>query len=74
VTLGWKLFAVFLAFLAILTVVIVVAFRERARSRTIADGDIVAQQDQDARVMAIVFFSIAGGMLLTLLTAWLVFF
>ncbi|HUL97602.1 MAG TPA: hypothetical protein VLT89_16435 [Usitatibacter sp.] len=73
-TLGWKLFAVFLAFIAILATVIVVAFRERARSRTIADGDLKAQQDQDARVMATVFFSIAGGMLLTLLTAWLVFF
>ena len=73
-TLGWKLFAVFLAFVAILTVVIVVAIRENRRTRRIAAGDFSAQQDQDARVMAIIFFAIAGGMLLTLLTGWLVFF
>ena len=73
-TLGWKLFIVFAGFLAILATVIVVAFRERKRGRTIAAGDLKAQQDQDARVMAIIFFSIAGGMGLTLLTAWLVFF
>jgi len=74
VTLGWKLFGVFLAFLALLTAVIVMAFRERKRGRVIGVGDVAAQQAQDARVLAIVFSSIVGGMLLTLLTAWLVFF
>ena len=73
-TLGWKLFGVFLAFLALLTAVIVMAFRERKRGRVIGVGDVAAQQAQDARVLAIVFSSIVGGMLLTLLTAWLVFF
>ena len=73
-SLGWKLFVVFLGFLAVLTTVIVVAFRERKRGRDISDDDIGAQQAQDARVMAVIFSAIIGGMLLTLITAWLVFF
>jgi membrane protein implicated in regulation of membrane protease activity len=74
VTLGFKLAIVFLAFLAILAVVIHVAFRERTRGKTLADDDIAGQQAQDARVMAIIFSAIFGGMLLTLLVSWLVFF
>ena len=73
-TLGWKLFVVFLAFLAILTTVIVVAFRERTRGKTLGGDDLAGQQAQDARVMAVVFCAMLGGMLLTLLVAWLVFF
>ncbi|MGZ5036094.1 MAG: hypothetical protein ACXWHB_11660 [Usitatibacter sp.] len=73
-SLGWKLFVVFLAFLAILVTVIVVAFRERTRGKTLGAGDIAGQQAQDARVMAVIFSAIIGGMLLTLLVAWLVFF
>jgi hypothetical protein len=73
VTLGWKLFAVFLAFLAVLATVIVMAFRERKLGRTIAVDDLQAQRDQDARVLTIVFTAIVGGMLLTLLVGWLVF-
>jgi len=73
-TLGGKLLIVFAAFLAILVVVIVVAFRERTRGKTLADDDIAGQQAQDARVMAIIFGAIFGGMLLTLLVSWLVFF
>ncbi|HTS84456.1 MAG TPA: hypothetical protein VMG61_05075 [Usitatibacter sp.] len=72
-TLGWKLFVVFLAFVTILTTVIVVAFRERKRARTIGH-DPAAQQAQDARVLAIIFSSIVGGMFLAVITAWLVFF
>ncbi len=72
-TLGWKLFAVFLAFLAVLATVIVMAFRERKLGRTIAVDDLQAQRDQDARVLTIVFTAIVGGMLLTLLVGWLVF-
>jgi hypothetical protein len=74
VTLGYKLLIVFLAFCAILAVVIVVAFRERKRGTTLAADDIEGQQAQDARVMAIIFSAIFGGMLLTLLVSWLVFF
>ena len=73
-TLGHKLLVVFFAFLAILTVVVVVAFRERGRGRAIARDDVAAQQAQDARVMAIIFSALLGGMALTLLVAWLVFF
>jgi hypothetical protein len=73
-SLGWKLFAVFLAFLAILAAVIVVAFRERSRGKTFSDDDRAGQQAQDARVMATVFSAIIGGMVLTILVAWLVFF
>ena len=73
-TLGGKLFVVFLAFLAILAVVIVMAFRERKRGRSIAADDIAAQREQDGRVMAVIFSAIIGGMGLTILVAWLVFF
>ena len=73
-TLGHKLVAIFVAFVAILAVVIFVAFRERARGKTLADDDIAGQQAQDARVMAIIFSAIFGGMVLTLLVSWLVFF
>lgn len=73
-TLGQKLLLVFFAFLAILVTVVAVAFRERTRGRNIAAGDVDAQQAQDARVMAVIFSAIMGGMVLTLLVAWLVFF
>jgi hypothetical protein len=73
-TLGAKLVVVFFAFLAILVTVIAVALRERTRGKTIAADDIAAQQQQDARVMAVIFSAIMGGMLLTLIVAWLVFF
>lgn len=73
-TLGEKLLVVFFAFLAILVTVIAVAFRERTHTRSLAADDIAGQQAQDARVMAVIFGAIFGGMLLTLLVAWLVFF
>ena len=73
-TLGFKLGVVFVAFLTILAVVIFVAFRERTRGKTLANDDIAGQQAQDARVMAIIFSAIFGGMVLTLLVSWLVFF
>jgi hypothetical protein len=74
VTLGWKLFVVFIAFLAILATVAFVAFRERKRGRTLGADDRLAEQAQDARVMTLIFSAIIGGMLLTILVAWLVFF
>ena len=73
-TLGEKLLLVFFAFLAILVTVIAVAFRERTHGKRIAPGDVAAQQAQDARVMAVIFSAILGGMVLTLIVAWLVFF
>ena len=73
-TLGTKLLIVFFAFVAILVTVIAVAFRERTRGKTIAGDDVQAQQAQDARVMTVIFSAIMGGMFLTLIVAWLVFF
>jgi uncharacterized membrane protein len=69
-----KLTLVFLAFVAILVTVIVMAFRERRLGKAIADDDTAAQQASDARVLVVIFGAILGGMLLTLLVAWLVFY
>ena len=73
-TLGAKLLLVFVAFLALLVTVITVAFRERTRGKSLAADDVEGQQAQDARVMTVIFSAIIGGMLLTILVAWLVFF
>jgi hypothetical protein len=73
-TLGHKLLIVFFAFLAILVTVIAVAFRERTHGKALAADDVAGQQAQDARVMTVIFSAIIGGMLLTVLVAWLVFF
>lgn len=73
-TLGVKLLVVFFAFLAILVTVIAVAFRERTRGKAITQDDVESQQAQDARVMTVIFSAIMGGMFLTLIVAWLVFF
>jgi hypothetical protein len=73
VTLGWKLAIVFCAFLAVLVTVIFVVFRERTRGKTLAADDFAGQQAQDARVMAIIFSAIIGGMLLTVLVGYIVF-
>ena len=73
-TLGTKLAIVFVAFVAILVVVIAMAFRERKLGRNLAQDDLAAQQASDARVLTVIFSAIIGGMLLTFLVAWLVFF
>ena len=62
------------AFIALLTGVIRLAFRERRINRDIGVDDVEAQQASDARLLVTIFGSIIGGMLLTLTTAWLVFF
>jgi membrane protein implicated in regulation of membrane protease activity len=72
-SLGAKLAVVLVAFLAILTIVIYVAFRERRLGKSIAADDIEAQQASDARVLTVIFSAIIGGMLLTLIVAYLVF-
>jgi membrane protein implicated in regulation of membrane protease activity len=73
-TLGQKLAIVFFAFIAILAIVIFMAFRERRLGKGIASDDRAAQQASDARVLVVIFSAIFGGMFLTLLVAWLVFF
>ena len=70
----YKLGIVLAAFVVLLTVVIWVAFRERRIGPGIARDDVEAQQATDARVLAVIFSAIFGGMLLTLLAAWLIFF
>ena len=73
-TLGLKLAIVIAAFVAILAIVIYMAFRERRLGKSIASDDIEAQQASDARVLTVIFSAIFGGMLLTLLVAYMVFF
>jgi len=73
-SLGGKLAIVFAAFLTILVVVIYVAFRERALGKAIDPSDIAAQQASDSRMLFVVFCAIYGGMFLTILVAYLVFF
>jgi hypothetical protein len=72
-TLGAKLAIVFVAFVTILTIVIYMAFRERRLGKSISSDDIEAQQASDARVLTVIFSAIIGGMLLTLVVAYLVF-
>jgi len=73
-TMGWKLALVIVAFVSILGTVIFFAFRERRIGKTIAEDDVAAQQASDARVLAVIFSAIVGGMVLTLIVAYVVFF
>lgn len=73
-TLGHKLAIVIAAFVAILAIVIYMAFRERRLGRQMGRDDAEAQQASDARVLMVIFSAIFGGMFLTLLTAYLIFF
>lgn len=72
-SLGAKLAIVIGAFVTILVVVIVMAFRERRAGRAIAADDVAGQQASDARVLAVIFSAIIGGMLLTVIVAYIVF-
>ena len=72
-SMGVKLVIVFFAFVAILATVIVLVFRERRLGRSIAPDDREAQAAQDGRILALVFSSAIGGMLLTLVVAYIVF-
>lgn len=72
-SLGWKLFIVFVAFCSLMAGVMYMAFRERRRGREIAPGDQAAAEAQDNRVLLVIFSAAIGGLLLTLLVAWLVF-
>jgi hypothetical protein len=72
-SLGAKLAAIFAVFVAILVVVVAMAFRERRLGRDIPADDLAAQQASDGRVLAVIFSAIVGGMLLTLLVGWLIF-
>ena len=66
--------AVILAFVAILAAVLAVSFCERRVAQRIGASDARAADASDARILVTIFLAIPGGMLLTLVTAWLVFF
>ena len=72
-SLGQNLAVVLFAFVAILTGVVWMAFRERRLGKALDASTPAAQQASDARVITVIFSAILGGMLLTLLVAWLVF-
>lgn len=72
-SLGAKLAIVLVAFIAILVIVILMAFRERKLGHRITADDTAAQHASDARVLAVIFSAILGGMLLTVLVAYMVF-
>ena len=72
-SLGWKLFLVFVGFCTLMGGVMWMAFRERKRGRAIAQGDFAAGEAQDNRVLLVIFSAAIGGLLLTLVVAWLVF-
>jgi hypothetical protein len=69
---GASLALVIVAFAALMAAVLTVALRERRLGKAIAT-DARAQSASDARVLFVIFAAIPGGMLLTLLVAWLVF-
>lgn len=72
-TLGWKLFLVFLGFLALMGGVMFMAFRERRLAQGAAQGDHEAGAASDARILVAIFSAALGGLGLTLLVAYLVF-
>ncbi|HYC38795.1 MAG TPA: hypothetical protein VEC19_20375 [Usitatibacter sp.] len=72
-SLGASLALVILAFVAMLCGVLAMAFRERRVGKAIAASDVQGARASDARVLTVIFAAIPGGMLLTLLVAWLVF-
>lgn len=71
-SLGTSLALVIAGFAALMATVLGVALRERRLGKAIA-ADARAQSASDARVLLAIFAAIPGGMLLTLVTAWLVF-
>lgn len=68
-----KLALVIAAFVAILVIVITMAFRERRLGRGMDPSDRAAQEASDARVLMVIFSAILGGMALTVLVAYIVF-
>ena len=72
--LGTKLLIVFLAFVAVIGVVMAVSFRERKLANNSVESDADRDAASDARTMLVIFGAIIMGLLLALLVAWLVFF
>lgn len=72
--LGFWLTLAFIGFLAMVGYVMVVAFQERKVAQSSDHIDRQTQIASDKRTLLAIFGSIIGGMLLTLIVAWLVFF
>jgi len=60
-------------FVAIMAGVLTLAFRERRVCQRIDAADTAAQGASDARIITAIFGSIIGGMVLTLVTATIIF-
>ena len=60
-------------FVVIMGGVLALSLRERRAGKTIAVDDVAAQGASDARILTVIFGSIIGGMVLTLVAASLVF-
>jgi hypothetical protein len=60
-------------FVAMMAAVLALSLRERRVGKRIGVDDVAAQNASDARVLTVIFGSIIGGMVLTLVTALLVF-
>ncbi|HET7400246.1 MAG TPA: hypothetical protein VFJ62_00640 [Usitatibacter sp.] len=60
-------------FVGIMAGVLALAFRERRVAQRIDAADIEAQNASDARILTMIFGSIIGGMVLTLVTATIIF-
>jgi hypothetical protein len=73
-SLGLSLSLVIAAFVLLMGTVMTVAFRERRAGQRVAAQDAAAQGASDARILAVIFGSIFGGMILMVITAVLVFF
>ena len=73
-SLSASLALVIAAFVALMTTVMTLAFRERRAGRRMAVDDAAAQGASDARVLVVIFGAMIGGMLLMLVTAVLIFF
>jgi len=70
---GFGLSLVIATFVAIMAGVLALSFRERRAGKRIEADDVAAQNASDARLLTAIFGSIIGGMVLTLITASLVF-
>ncbi len=72
-SMAFGLALVIAAFVIVMAGVLTLAFRERRAGKRIAVDDTAAQGASDARVLTVIFGSIIGGMVLTLVTASLIF-
>ncbi len=73
-SLGFKLTIIFGVFLAMIAVMMTVAFRERKRNKEGIELSVEEARASDTRTILTIFGLIIGGMFTTLIVAWIVFF